>query len=70
MLLDDLSCSRSLAKRSSEGGVARWGLGGRTLADDGRPPAVVVVAAVLRGVKDAASGFRADGLVPVAGAAG
>ena len=47
-------------------------MGGRTVADDGRPPAVVVVAAAaaLRGVKDAASGFRAGRLVPVAGVAG
>ena len=50
--------------------MERWGLGGRTVTGDGRPPAVVVVAAALRGVKDAASGFRAGRLVPVTGVAG
>lgn len=70
-----MSWSSVLATLSREGGVERSGKGGCRVAGDGRPPAVAVAAvtavtaAALRGVKDAASGFRAGRLVPVVGVA-
>ena len=64
VLLDELSSARSLAKRSRDGGVERcgWTIEG---LDAGDVTAAAVVAAWLRGVKDAASGFRAGRSLPV-----
>ena len=65
----DLSSFSSLAKRSKGGGVEGRGLAGRPvgLSDAGNVRPTAVGAVWLRGVKDAAIGFRTGKMPPTPG---